>query len=107
MKASLPAKAPDAYGRKSETAECKGEQRCYRRDITCFGKRTSVVGNPRCLRSSRDIGSLGVARSLRHFRLTGVDRLVRIVRTLGNSLVVEDHGVARSSITITVIRHFA
>ena len=72
MKASLPAKAPDAYGRKPETAECKGEQRLHRRDITCFGKRTSVVGNPRCLRSSRDIGSLGVARSLRHLLSEGV-----------------------------------
>ena len=65
MKASLPAKAPDAYGRKPETTEHKGEQRCYRHDIACFGKRTSIVGSPRCLRNSRDIGSFRFIGSLR------------------------------------------
>lgn len=83
MKASLPAKAPDAYGRKPETAECKGEQRRHRRDITCFGKRTSVVGNSRCLRSSRDIGS---------FRFIGSLRVVGSLRPLLSEGVMPDIG---------------
>lgn len=65
MEASLLANASDAYGRKPETAERKGEQRRHRRAIACFGKRTSIVGNPRCLRNSRGIGSFGVTGSLR------------------------------------------
>lgn len=83
MKASLPAKAPDAYGRKSETAEHKGEQRCYRHDIACFGKRTSIVGNPRCLRDSRCIGS---------FRFIGSLRVVGSLRPLFSEGVMPEIG---------------
>ena len=83
MKASLPAKAPDAYGRKPETAECKGEQRRHRRDITCFGKRTSIVGSPRCLRNSRDIGS---------FRFIGSLRVVGSLRPLLSEGVMPEIG---------------